>query len=512
MKNTYFSVLFSFFILLTFSAVLSAAEEPYRIALFKDGGVSDKTCASVSKVVENDPAFQIEIVDAQQIRDGILEEGAYDIVLLPGGLAYKQIDALQPEGMKKIKDFVKSGKGYVGICAGAYVPVKQDFLNAEFKSPIWWRGRGVVKIEFSEFGKQIVGEDFQGQQDVFYANGPIVHVNVDPCKPQCHVLAWFRTEMAKGKCVPGIQIDSPAIILSAYGKGLVATFSPHLESEPYLYEPILKVLHHVGKNARMEKTGAEISAETGSEDTFSDAERTRMVEYMRTMAEVTWVPKVDITWFDSDAGVIYRAGETYRGIPYTQFDRRTSLESFKELLQDEDGKSVYVGPAESEEYRGVDGSAACSYAWRHVIPNFPVLKTWHMEPGAFCIVDPKTGFPKPVLTKIGDYKWTDFHDSKAVIAENGEEKITECYRQLKPGDGLVKRPYGQVRLVSRLDAENQKVYIIEQCGLTPDGKLRNDHQSWRVEYECSFRDLLDEGYLPIRPSKHAFFLRKSFHE
>jgi len=60
-------------------------------------------------------------------------------------------------------------------------------------------------------------------------------------------------------------------------------------------------------------------------------------------------------------------------------------------------------------------------------------------------------------------------------------------------------------LVSRLDAENQKVYVIEQCGLTPEGQLKSDHQSWRVEYECSFRDLLDEGYLPIRPSKKVHF-------
>ncbi len=248
MKTKYFSILLSFFVLLLFSASVSFADEPYRIALYRDGGVFKKSYDNVVKVLETDPGLQFETVNGQQIRDGVLDR--FDIVFLPGGSANKQIQSLQPEGMQKVKDFIMSGKGYVGICAGAYVPVKQDFLNAEFKSPIWWRGRGLVKIEFSEEGKKIVGENFQGQYDVIYSNGPVVNVNVDPNKPQCEVLAWFRTEMAKGKSVPGIQIDSPAIILSTYGKGTVATFSPHLESEPYQYEPILKILHHVGKRTR----------------------------------------------------------------------------------------------------------------------------------------------------------------------------------------------------------------------------------------------------------------------
>jgi len=51
MKTKVFSIFLSFFVLLSFSASLLAADGPFRIALFKDGGVSDKTCASVSKVV-----------------------------------------------------------------------------------------------------------------------------------------------------------------------------------------------------------------------------------------------------------------------------------------------------------------------------------------------------------------------------------------------------------------------------------------------------------------------------
>jgi len=497
-------ILLSFFTLVSFTSSVFAADGPYRIAMYKGGGVS-KYCQYVVDVVGTDPGLKLEIVNEQQIRAGILEEGAYDIVLLPGGLAYKQIEALQPEGMTKIKEFIKSGKSYLGICAGAYVPIKENFMNAEFKSPKWWRGMGNLKIEFSELGVKLAGEKYQGVHEIRYANGPVININVDPRKPKCEVLAWFRTEFAEDGTEPGIQIDSPAIVLMAYEKGLVVTVSPHPERTPAMNDVLLNLLHHLGKSARGERPAEDAQTEDAGSVVLSDAERTEMREYMRAMAEVTWVPKEDITWFRPKNGVIFHAGETYKGLPYTQDGRLTNLELFKEFLTDENGKPVYGGPTASDEYRGSDCSAACSYAWRHVIPNFPVLKTWHMEPGAFCLVDPKTGFPEPVLTKVGDYQWTDFHDSLAVIKENGEEKIMECYRQLKPGDGVVKRPYGHVRLVSRLDAENQKVYVIEQCGLTPEGQLKSDHQSWRVEYECSFRDLLDEGYLPIRPSKKVLF-------
>ncbi len=248
MKIGHFSVLFSFLALLLFSASVSSAEEPYRIALYRDGGVFKKSYNNVVKVLETDPGLQFETVNGQQIRDGILD--GFDIVLLPGGMSNDQIKSLQPEGIEQIKKFIRSGKGYVGICAGAAVAVKQDILNAKVKSSIWWRGRGVVKIEFSEEGRKIVGENFQGQYDVLYSNGPIVNVNVDPNKPQCEVLAWFRTEMAKGKSVPGIQINSPAIIQSTCGEGTVVTFSPHLEHPPEFYEPLLKILHHVGKRTR----------------------------------------------------------------------------------------------------------------------------------------------------------------------------------------------------------------------------------------------------------------------
>src|SRR4051812_18762966 len=58
-------------------------------------------------------------VGAKDIREGVLKE--MDVLVQPGGSGSKQAEALQPEGCDAIREFVKGGGGYVGICAGSYL-------------------------------------------------------------------------------------------------------------------------------------------------------------------------------------------------------------------------------------------------------------------------------------------------------------------------------------------------------------------------------------------------------
>jgi len=484
------TLLFSLLFLLTLTAV-SLADGPIRVALYKDGGVSEGY-KNVQAVVEKDPAFTVTIVNGQQIRDGILDQ--FEIVIFPGGIASSQGKSLQPEGVKQLKNFIKSGKSYVGICAGAYLPIEQDFLNAKFRDPVWWRGKTTLKIEFSPLGLTLVGEEFRGEQEIYYANGPVVDINPNPTRPRCEVLAWFRSETAKGKSKPGIQINSPAILLSTYGRGMILTFSPHPERMPETHCFLLKLMHHLADHSQFGKPEGEVLREMKAE---ISPERARAVERMRAMAEVEWVPQSDVTWFRSKNGVIFHAGERYKGLPYTQAGRLTSLEDFQSLLKTENDQPIYTGPTEPGKYCGTDCSGACSYAWRSVIPEFPVMKTWDMQPGVYSRINPETGVPEPWLERVGHWKMTDFHDSRSVVKENGPEVMTASYDLLLPGDWLVKRPDGHVRMVSRVDSANRKVYVIEQTGLTPEGKLKSDHQSWRVDYEYSYEELLKDGYLPV---------------
>ena len=66
---------------------------------------------------------------------------------------------MQPAGVAKLKAFVKSGKGYIGFCAGAYFPIDQRFMdNAQIKTRNWQRGLAFLKIEPTDLGVKIFGE------------------------------------------------------------------------------------------------------------------------------------------------------------------------------------------------------------------------------------------------------------------------------------------------------------------------------------------------------------------
>ncbi len=471
----------------------NAEEGKIRIALYKDGGVSDGYKNDVA-VIEQDPTLEYELVNGQQIRDGVLKN--FDIVFLPGGSGKGQAASMGEDGVKQVKEFVKSGKGYIGICAGAYFPIQQEFINAKTKDPRWQRGSTELMIEFSELGLKIVGDKFKGLQEVHYGNGPVMDVNMIPNKPNVEVLAWYRTETAKNGTPAGIQVNSPAILLTTYGKGTVVTISPHPERTPAMNEVLLKLIHHVADNLCFnEEPPCVLRTETSQPNPVI----TPAVPYMDAMGSVEWIPEKDVSWFNTSKKLPFRAGERYKGLPYTQDGRYTNLEMFKELLKDVDGQPIYTGPTEPDKYRGTDCSSSCSYSWKHTIPYLPIMKTWHMEPGDWHLIHPQTGKTVSIFRRVGDYRFTDFHESKNIIAENGREVMERCYDQLLPGDALVKRPHGHVVMVCRVDKAAKVVYITEQGGTNPDDRSQflSDHQTWRVQYPFTYDKLIEDGYLPI---------------
>ena len=55
---------------------------------------------------------------------GQLTTDKFDVLLIPGGFAQNTLDALGKAGGERVRAFVRSGGGYVGICAGAYLGCK----------------------------------------------------------------------------------------------------------------------------------------------------------------------------------------------------------------------------------------------------------------------------------------------------------------------------------------------------------------------------------------------------
>jgi len=174
-------------------------------------------------------------------------------VIISGGDGFSIAESLRGEGFRKLKAFIDSGGTYVGVCAGAYLPLPSSLEP------------------FSEFNisrTKIANIDMCGQEppnvpprvSVRYGSCSIVHpirgeveLDVDGRKllaplyggpaflepPEDRVLLRYRgftveSELQMRKALAEQMIPGkPAAVSCTYGKGRLLLFGPHLEHPRY---------------------------------------------------------------------------------------------------------------------------------------------------------------------------------------------------------------------------------------------------------------------------------------
>ncbi|MDQ5983319.1 MAG: hypothetical protein RUMPE_00324 [Eubacteriales bacterium SKADARSKE-1] len=222
--------------------------------------------------------------------------------------------------------------------------------------------------------------------------------------------------------------------------------------------------------------------------------RSQVVDYMRKMATVEWASMEDMEYWNPKYGVMFKKDNIYKGIPYTQKQRNTDYELFLSNLENKDGVDYYKRSTGSSEYLGSDCSSAVSMAWNKVGGNFPILSTGDMIPFGYNQTLP-----------VGSYKIDTYFSTttKDIVNENGKEVMFSAYSKLQPADAVLIRNTnsGHVMMVSDVDHENNKVYIIDQTGAndTPTIMLagNNGESTWRVDKEFTYDELLSKGCVPI---------------
>jgi putative intracellular protease/amidase len=165
----------------------------------------------------------------------------YDLVMFTGGSGSAEAAGLGEKGREEVRDFVRNGGGYVGICAGAYLACSGfewgvGILNAKTVSSKWRRGQGEVKVEGEAFGEKLT------DRGVRYANGPIIKADVRKDLPAFETLVSFRTELAENDTPVGVMVNAPAMVRSSYGLGRVFTSSPHPEQTAGLEDLVVQAV------------------------------------------------------------------------------------------------------------------------------------------------------------------------------------------------------------------------------------------------------------------------------
>jgi len=222
-----------------------ATADCLRIALYCGKGTSGSRPALIRTVREalgiRCVRYKIEDLHAHAVH--LIARDDYDVVIFPGGNSQAQATAIGEDGLAAIKEFVASGGGYIGTCAGAVLAITylRFYGDVPTKQP-WDRGAGNVEVEFTTSGLQDLRLNAKAHSclTVLYGQGPIVAPESLP--PTVRILANFRTEIHSKHTdqTKGAMVGTPAVTSTMYGKGRVLVNSPH----PELTEPSLPDLYY----------------------------------------------------------------------------------------------------------------------------------------------------------------------------------------------------------------------------------------------------------------------------
>ena len=218
-----------------------------RVAIYTDGGAPDGPKSGPANVTDclrklHAGRYAIEKVKGADVRGGALDR--FDVAVFPGGSGSGQARSLEAAGRAKVRQFVRDGGGYLGICGGAYLGTSYydwslNIVNAKvIDREHWARGDPApVKLELTPLGQerlgQRAGEPAAAEVTCVYHQGPLLGPWTRADLPAYQPLATFGTEVTQ-RAPKGVMIGTTAVAQAVFGKGHVILISPHPEQSPGL--------------------------------------------------------------------------------------------------------------------------------------------------------------------------------------------------------------------------------------------------------------------------------------
>ncbi len=230
-------------LLLITTVAATGEDQPIRVAVFRGEGVGSSCENLISSLNENSTGrFRVSRITAEDIQDGKLSD--VDVLVHPGGSGSKQGKALGEKGRTAVRQYVQSGGGYLGVCAGAYLATNDyewslDLIDAKVVDKKHWaRGTGKVSLRLSPKGSELMRHDSR-ELAIHYGQGPLIARREwdDPEVPDYESLAIFSSEIAEKGAPSGVMVGTSAVVRGEFGTGRVFCFSPHPE--------LTEGLHHL---------------------------------------------------------------------------------------------------------------------------------------------------------------------------------------------------------------------------------------------------------------------------
>ncbi len=204
-------------------------EKKLRTGFFVDDGSRGGGVFNVARLLCYAPQLDVTLLNGKDIRDGKLDD--LDLLVIPGGSSATQFRMMGKSGAAKVREFVKKGGSYVGVCAGFHCTLNRPdriallpytYINGTSGL------QGQLAIDINENGAKIL-DVAPGRYRVYYSQGPISRKGKAWEHGSAEVLGIYKNSVG----LPGRKhydyTNHPAILFGNHGKGKVAATSFHPE-------------------------------------------------------------------------------------------------------------------------------------------------------------------------------------------------------------------------------------------------------------------------------------------
>ena len=209
-----------------------------RVGVFQGNGGAQTCIWETIASIQLDPDMAVRTITTGDIANGVLKD--LDAIIIPGGEGTTQYMNLGEENMERIRNFIRSGKGAVGICAGAYLFTDTPgyacmHINGGKAIDIEHdnRGHGISAFSLTAEGKKLFPELAKRDKSyVMYYEGPVL-VKSDSIPLPYTTMAIMETDVhEEGNAPANMTNNRPFFIANEYGKGRVFSSISHPEATP----------------------------------------------------------------------------------------------------------------------------------------------------------------------------------------------------------------------------------------------------------------------------------------
>ena len=200
-----------------------------KVALYVDDGSAGNGVFHCIRLIAHSPQLALYGITGAGVREGKL--AGMDLLMLPGGYSKRQYKSLYEEGAEKVREFIRAGGAYFGICAGCTCtlndPDRLKLLPFHLK-PHAGGTTALITVEFSEAGAKAL-DLAPGQYKVRYSGGPIPLPGEEIADGSGELLAVYKNTVSKVGVPEGNFFNEGAVLRGTLGKGKVVATSFHPE-------------------------------------------------------------------------------------------------------------------------------------------------------------------------------------------------------------------------------------------------------------------------------------------